>query len=392
MLNLPFNCTTNDVTFTICNSIEALDKDIWSNLNILDNIYLSIPYLRAMEKGMSEKMGFRYLTFFDRKKKAIGISVFQLVSYRSQELLQERVPFFISGKIKNHLLGDKELKLLICGNLYACGENGYAYNGIDQDLFIKILCKSISVIKNFKNDGSKISFSLIKEFWMSSNKTFSVFKQEGFLDFNADVNMVLKVSSSWSKLEDYFTSMNTKYRTRAKAVFKKSNAIKTCTMEVVEIESHLSEIDILYKQVIKKSDYNLGILNVAVFIELKRNLGEKFIFIGYFLNEILIGFATSFLYRDILDANFVGIDYKYNHEYKLYQRMLYDYVGLAIKHKKKELRLGRTAETIKSGVGGHPHEMKLFARHRNFLPSKLLKPLISSIQPNSFELRKPFKK
>ena len=71
--------------------------------------------------------------------------------------------------------------------------------------------------------------------------------------------------------------------------------------------------------------------------------------------------------------------------------MLYDFVSLAIIHKKGELRLGRTAETSKSGVGAIPVEMKLFAKHRNLLPSKLLQPLISSIKPNEFELRKPFK-
>ena len=133
-------------------------------------------------------------------------------------------------------------------------------------------------------------------------------------------------------------------------------------------------------------------LDVRTFLELKNNLGNKFIFKGYFLDGVLVGFTSSFFYRDIIDANFVGIDYNINNTYKLYQRMLYDFVNLGIQHEKKVLRLGRTAETSKSAIGALPVEMKLFARHRNLLPSKLLKPLISSIQPDEFELRRPFKK
>lgn len=394
MLTSILNCNSDDrYSYSFCNSIAEVDKSTWNDLNRSNNIYLSVSYLTALERGMHAEMGFRYLTFFDNKtEQAVGIAVFQLVDFKADDLLQERIPCTIADKIKTLFLSDKDLSLLICGNLYACGENGFAFNeNITKDQFFDILADAISDIQNSKTHGSKISFSLIKELWLTNEDSFQTLHKASFLNFNVDVNMILNIRPEWLSFASYLESMNTKYRTRAKAVYKKSKSITTKDFETVDIEKHLATIDHLYHQVIQKADYNLGVLNVVTFLELKKLLKEDFVFTGYFIEDELIGFSSSFIYDTIVDANFLGINYEFNNTYKLYQRMLYDFVKLAIKHNKKELRFGRTAETSKSGVGALPIEMKLFARHRNLLPSKILKPLISSIQPDSFELRKPFK-
>ena len=88
----------------------------------------------------------------------------------------------------------------------------------------------------------------------------------------------------------------------------------------------------------------------------------------------------------------MGLDYDFNKEYSIYQRMLYDFVDLSIKIKAPELRLGRTAELIKSSIGAEPVDMKLYVRHINTISNKLLTTFISSISPKEFELRLPFNK
>jgi predicted N-acyltransferase len=393
MINCIFNCKSNhNYSFEFSNSISNIDADTWNQLNIKNNIYLSTQYLKALETGMANEMQFRYLTFYNDLKEAVGIAVFQIVSFQAKYLLQERIPCSIADKIQSYFLNDKDLSLLICGNLYACGENGSSYTEkISKDVFFEILTEAIAEIKNTKTNGNKISFSLIKEYWLDSVERIESMEKASFLDFNVDVNMILKMRPEWVNFDLYLGDMNTKYRTRAKGVLKKSKNIKHKSLSSIEIESQLSIIDGLYKQVLSKADYNLGVLKPITFLELKKELGSDFIFTGYFLEEEMIGFSSCFLYNDILDANFVGINYLHNNQYKLYQRMLYDFVKLAIANNKNEVRFGRTAETSKSGVGALPVEMKLFAKHRNLLPSKILKPLISSIKPREFELRKPFK-
>ena len=75
----------------------------------------------------------------------------------------------------------------------------------------------------------------------------------------------------------------------------------------------------------------------------------------------------------------------------MYQRILYDYVEQAIDRKAKDLQLGRTSELIKSSIGAIPMNMKLYIKHNSGVSNLLLKPIIQSISPSEFELRKPFK-
>jgi hypothetical protein len=92
-----------------------------------------------------------------------------------------------------------------------------------------------------------------------------------------------------------------------------------------------------------------------------------------------------------LDGNFIGLDYDYNYEYAVYQRMLYDFIKHGIERGVKYVKIGRTAEEIKSGVGAEPVEMKFYAKHRNKVTNAILKPFVQKLQPSEFELRKPFK-
>ncbi|WP_062057594.1 hypothetical protein [Aquimarina longa] len=100
---------------------------------------------------------------------------------------------------------------------------------------------------------------------------------------------------------------------------------------------------------------------------------------------------TSFVLDSAIDSNHIGIDYSYNTSHPIYQKMLYDYVDLAITKKVQELRLGRTAEIIKSSLGAKPVEMKLYVQHRNLISNALLKPLVELISLSEYEIRTPFK-
>ena len=120
-------------------------------------------------------------------------------------------------------------------------------------------------------------------------------------------------------------------------------------------------------------------------------MGPKFIVKGYLRDEELVGFSSAFICNDIVDANYVGINYDLNHKHAIYQRMLYDYVALAMENNSAELRFGRTAEEIKSTIGAEPVAMNLYIRHKSRIKDKVLKPIFASIKPSEFELRKPFK-
>jgi len=163
-------------------------------------------------------------------------------------------------------------------------------------------------------------------------------------------------------------------------------------LTATEIEESSARIQELFDNVVDQSEFSLGELKASTFIELKRAIGDKLKFTGYYLNEKLVGFCcATILSNRSVEANYVGLDYEVNRSKALYQRMLYDMVAFAIEKNLIKIHFGRTAEELKSTLGAVPLDMKLYIRHRNKLSNQLLKPIISSINPSEFELRNPFK-
>jgi len=124
---------------------------------------------------------------------------------------------------------------------------------------------------------------------------------------------------------------------------------------------------------------------------LKEALPQAFKVTGAFHKGELVGFSTSFVNGQILEANYVGIDYEFNNELCIYQRILLDYITQGLNLNVTEIHLGRTAELMKSQIGALPENMSLYIKHQKSVPNLLLKPIIESISPSKFELRPPFK-
>ncbi|SHJ08371.1 hypothetical protein SAMN04488508_105238 [Aquimarina spongiae] len=384
-------CKVNVLKYDCYDRIEDVPIEDWNSVNKKNNTFLSLAYLQTLEDTLLENIKFRYIVFYEGTT-AVGIAAAQLIKFNSAELKFQEFPCKINEAIKNTLFKNLEVKVLVCGNLFSCGEHGFLYdsNKVTAKQAFESLSNALREIRKSENT-EKPSFILLKEFWPQSFAESDYIKEHDFREFKIDVNMVVHIEDSWSTFDDYLSSMRTKFRTRAKKVFKKSENIVIRDFGSEDIEQFQKEIDRLYLSVIEKADFKIGKLNASTFKQLKQNLKDAFIFRGYFLNEKLVGFTSSFVLGNVLDANHIGIDYTYNKEYDIYQKMLYDYVDLAITNKAKELRLGRTAEIIKSCVGAKPVEMKLYVRHGNSISNTLLKPLVELISPSEYEIRNPFK-
>ena len=384
-------CKVNVLKYDYYDRIEDVPIEDWNSVNKKNNTFLSLAYLQTLEDTLLENIKFRYIVFYEGST-PVGIAAVQLIKFNSAELKFQEFPCKINEAIKNTLFKNLEVKVLVCGNLFSCGEHGFLYdsNKVTAKQAFESLSNALREIRKSENT-EKPSFILLKEFWPQSFAESDYIKEHDFREFKIDVNMVVHIEDSWNTFDDYLSSMRTKFRTRAKKVFKKSENIVIQDFGSEDIEQFQKEIDQLYLSVIEKADFKIGKLNASTFKQLKQNLKDAFIFRGYFLNEKLVGFTSSFVLGNVLDANHIGIDYTYNKEYDIYQKMLYDYVDLAIKNKAKELRLGRTAEIIKSCVGAKPVEMKLYVRHGNSISNTLLKPLVELISPSEYEIRNPFK-
>ena len=356
------------------------------------NVYLSLEYLEALEKGMKDRMKLFFSISYNAENVPILISTFQLVVFTDKRRKFTEHLCRLSYHLKKKIEDIFTINTLVCGNVFSDGENGFLWTeGIEaEDAFDEIN----TVIKQLKKEQElkeKVSITLFKEFWPDTVKSSNRLKEHSYRDFMIDVNMVLNIHESWNTMDDYLLSMKTKFRTRANAVFKKSKTLEIKSMSSDDILNQKDRIRELFGNVLEKSDFGIGTMTPETFAYFKENLHDQFELRGFYLDGQLIGFNTSFLNSRSMEANFVGLDYHYNKDYNVYQRMLYDYVEQALEQDVQELQLGRTSELIKSSIGALPTNMKLYVKHRKGVSNLLLKHVIQSISPSEFELRKPFK-
>ncbi len=370
-------------SFEIFDAIDKLNKKDWNHVLAGRNPYLSLEYLSALERSLEREIGFKYYIFYDEMNSPVGIAVTQLLSFIDRGYTDNPQVCSLREKIKRRHITGTGTKVLTCGNSFASGENGFLF--LDEIPYSEI---SNIVSKALKQ---KNSVALLKEFWPETFENARSFEEQKFTEFAIDVNMVMKIPSNWNSMNDYLDSMVTKYRSKAKNAYHKSFDLQVQDFQVSDIQQYKAEITRLYLLVVDKSPFQFGELNGDSFVYFKQNLGEKFVLRGYFLKNKLVGFSSAFLFDSILDANFVGIEYSLNSEFAIYQRMLYDFVDLAIQRRCNEIRLGRTAEEIKSSIGAVPIPMKLFIKHHKFIQNWILKSIISKTRPSDFGLRKPFK-
>ena len=385
-------CEKDAFKLSIVDSVDLINKKHWEEIRMGKNIYLSIPYLTALEKSLDGEVGFRYLIMYDDDVTPIGIAYIQILQFQDiGDNYEDYIPKF-GDKVSKGLLNSLDVKIMCCGNAYCSGENGYMYapqiSGKTAFTYLENALQRLRANEKSKNNASVF---LLKEYWEDSFEESDHAKDHKFRDFMIDVNMVMHLNGSWDSFEDYLQSMNTKFRTKAKAAFKRSADLEIKALSHIDLEDHESELNKLFDNVMNRAGFKFGELNGSCFINFKKHLGDDNIVLGYYLNNELIGFSSSFIDGDNFDANYVGINYDYNKDYAIYSRMLYDFVEMAISKGIKELRLGRTAEEIKSGVGALPVNMKLYIKHANKLSNTLLKGLVKNIVPNDYTLRKPFK-
>lgn len=105
----------------------------------------------------------------------------------------------------------------------------------------------------------------------------------------------------------------------------------------------------------------------------------------------MVGFISGVINNTSLDAHFVGIDYQLNRKHAIYQRMLYNYIEIAIDKKLKTINFGRTASEIKSSIGAFPQDLTMYLRHKKTIKNRILKLFLQRVLPTPFQQKFPFK-
>lgn len=378
------------ITRKIFNTYKDIPIEEWNRVLMDKNIYLHLDYLSVLEDTMSDVNAYYYVISYNDKGEPKLISAYQLVNFKDQRDINGNQIKCLISNVKSKMYS---FDLLVCGNVFSNGENGFEIaddiNELEASNELSDIVKLLQ--KRIKKNSLKVKISLFKEFWAEENTYGPLFKLNSFREFMIDVNMILPMNENWGGIEDYLKSLKAKYRTRAKSVYKKSNSLVFKNLNSTEINHYSKKIESLYKAVVDKSSFTIGRLKPETFAGFKARFGDQFLFRGVFLDGELVAFSTGFCNHHVLEANYIGLDYSLNHDLSIYQRLLYDYIEQAIEKESTELHLGRTSELIKSAIGAIPKEMKLYAKHNNRLVNSMLKHVFRFVSPSKFELRQPFK-
>jgi hypothetical protein len=374
----------------------------WNSVVGYGSEFLKIPFLSVLENERPENMHFRYSIIYDNDK-PVAIAYFQVIDFSSDSFGSTKEPdendasCIVSDYLKKHLTNhlkwgaDKiNMRLLICGNACVSGEHGFtSIPETNKKEAIDALADVIYSINKAEKLSGKIAAVLIKDFYNSSVKYTNEFVEYKYHDFLVEPNMVLNIK--WDTFDEYLDAMSKKYRNRAKKIIKKGIAMERRNFTADDIIANSNQILSLYNNVHLKAKFRMASLTPSYFAEMKKELGSQFNFVAYYFDQKFIGFRTTFILENGIEAHFIGLDYSLNKELDVYQNILYDYVKESLQNKAKLLFLGRTASEIKSTLGAEALELTCYIRHRNPLSNRIIKPFVDYLKPSEWVPRNPFK-
>ena len=386
------SCCTNTNTALFFSSIDEIPSEIWDSLQCSNNIYFDPNFLKSIEKNHSEIL-FSYIVLVDKNNSPTAFASIKIIDFHINAIKNELEFLKNIGRKLRVLPSKKPLKLLICGNSFVSGEHGvFIKKNENKKAIIKELAESINhFVNSDKKLKKEIDAFLLKDFKNESLFITDVLTDFSYHPFLVEPNMELQIKKEWKTFDDYLASMKTKFRVKAKKAFKQSVNIRIEEVTLKNIDEKLPQMTALYKRVALNAEFNLGDFNLESYKNLKENLGDKYILKSYWLGDKIVGFISGVINENSLDAHFVGIDYQLNREYAIYQRMLYDYIEIAIAKNLKTINFGRTASEIKSSVGAIPQDLTMYLRHKKRIKNKILKLFLQRIQPTKFQQKFPFK-
>lgn len=353
--------------------------------------YIQPAFLSAMENHHPHmKHGYMVLSENDRP---VAIANLQLLEFKYDKAAKvwKQGDCVIDG-LNLRWTGKSKLHVLVCGNTFLAGDHGLVIHpNADKPRVLSSVARLMRRPgKRLPAEFRKAEVIILKDFELTSDEQ-SIVERQKFLGIQTDPNMRLNFQPDWQSMDDYFGAMKSKFRSKAKTAYKKSDPLAWRDLSSDEIAQHLPEIKKLYQNVVDKAEFNLGCMRLESYPELKATHADDFLVRTFWLEDRFVGFMSGMKNNDTFDAHFVGMDYEFNREFAVYQRMLYTFVEIAFESGLRAVNFGRTASEIKSSLGAEPYQQICFTKLRNPFLNFVARPFIYRMKPKEPDLRKPFK-
>jgi predicted N-acyltransferase len=379
-----------NITFSVFKTVNELPTE-W-DIVAHSNAFLQIPYLKVLEQSAPTNMECFYIGIFEQQQ-LIGVVLAQYLDLNKLESFGERDQC-LKTYVRNFIFKNFASHALFLGNNMITGQNGFAFlKPMDFSCISEILLNcSKALIAYFKSKKIKIHVVSFKDFYKISATELQKYGFDSIYEFNTQPNMIFELDKNWQNETDYVNAFTKKYRDQYKRGRKKAEGIVTrelTTEEIIQLEKRIYE---LYHYVAKNAPFNTFFLSENHFTIFKKQCGNRFVMVGYFLDNELVGFHSLLLNGDVLETYFLGYDEQIQKEKMLYLNMLYNMTVFGIEHQFKKIIFGRTALEIKSSIGAEPIMMSGFIFHTNKLINNYLPKIFPKLEPTlAWQQRHPFK-
>lgn len=393
-----------NVTYFLYDSVEKLPISEWNQVIESTSFYMHSDYLVALERSSTDGLKFYYVIAYSEKK-PVAAYYFQYISISGNVLMpaissfcnkitsehvKKKVTQIIQNKIEK-----TSLTILVNGNLFSSGMHGYCTTEMKEaQFYLDSIDLIVKKLKKEQKELLKTSFILLKDFSSDSLKEYKPLIKKSYSSFLSEPMMMLDLQPQWLIFEDYLQALSKKYRKRANTIQLSGAKLIRKEFDLKELKQYNESVYTLYKTVASAASFNVALLPENYFLEMKKAMPDVFRVHGYFIDQKLVAFRSSFLVRqeNQLEAHFIGFDYSLNKDLESYQNILYDFIDEGIKKGVSRINYGRTAMEIKSNLGAKAQDLTLFMQHTNSIYNFLAKQFVKQLKPTKWTPRDPFKK
>jgi predicted N-acyltransferase len=382
-----------DLHYAIADAIEMLDTEGWQELAGPSGFFMSVSYLKALEKVLPLNLSPRYALIFSgvgEARKPLAAVYMQVADVSLAQLRPEKD----RGATLDELAKGTTQRILTCGNLLTYGQHGIAMApDADPKLAWHGVAEVLYRIRQSEKLAGKTHFIMIKDLHTPHREQAAHLEHLSYRYVETEPNMVLALNPAWKNYDDYLASLASKYRTNVRnAIFKKMDD-GACSIEPLhDLESVRGELHALYKAVQSNAGVRMFELVPDYFPTLQKAAGERFRCSVVRREGTILGFLISVADGDTAVAYHIGFDRSAAADLPIYLRLLHCGIADAISMGCKQISDGRTALEPKASLGAKPQPFGILVRHRQPVLNKMMKRVLLGIEHEEAPERNPFKK
>lgn len=385
-----------DLYYAIADSIGMLDPGTWEELSKDAGFFMSLPYLRALEKVLPANLSARYALIYSGAgaERTPVAAVYMQIADISLAQTRPVKDNAASANPLDKLARSTSQRILTCGNLLTYGQHGIAFaKDVDAKLAWHGIAEVLYRVRQAEKLVGKTHFIMIKDLHDPYVEQAAHLENLSYRYVETEPNMVLALQDDWKHYDDYLASLASKYRTKIRNAIFKTMEDAACTIEQIsDVAAVQDQIHALYKAVQVNAGFRPFELQPHYFPALQQVAGDRFRCSVIRQEGKMLGFLISVADGDKSIAYHIGFDRAAAADLPIYLRLLHAGIADAIALGCKEISYGRTALEPKASLGAKPQPFGILVRHRQPVLNKLIKHVLLGIEHDDAPERSPFKK